>query len=67
MLSRPLERSSMAQTVKEYLANADECLRLVKIVPSEEQRKALLRMAETWQRLAREREAQLKKAGISDS
>jgi len=56
----------MAQTLKEYLANADECLRLAKTIPTEEQRDALVRMAETWLRLAREREALLKKTGSSD-
>ena len=51
----------MARTVREYLANAEECLRLLKTMQSDEDLKALLHMAETWQSLALERQAKLAK------
>ena len=51
----------MARTTAEYLANAEECLRLAKEVRSEAQRDTLLRMAATWEKLAKERQAMLTK------
>lgn len=57
----------MAKTVAEYLANADECVKLAKFVQTKEQRDALLRMAATWQKLATKRQETLAKRGGGES
>lgn len=49
----------MAKTVAEYLANADECMKLAKTVQKQEHKDALLRMAATWERLAKRRQEML--------
>jgi hypothetical protein len=51
--------------ISEYRQHADECRGLAALMPSGEQRDQLLEMAETWDRLARERERSLSQSEIS--
>lgn len=43
--------------VEEYRAHAAECLAMARRAGNEEQRVQLLKMAETWETLAKQREA----------
>jgi hypothetical protein len=47
------------KTAAEYRQHANECRGLAKQMPSSELREQLLAMAETWERLAEDREAGL--------
>jgi hypothetical protein len=47
----------------EYLKHAKDCRRLAKQMESGEQRDQLIKMAETWEVLARERERTLRNRG----
>jgi hypothetical protein len=47
----------------EYLQHAKDCRRLAKQMESGEQREQLLKMAETWEVLATERERTLRNSG----
>ncbi len=49
--------------ISEYRQHAQECRALAAIMPSGEQRDQLLGMADTWDRLAREREDALGPSG----
>jgi hypothetical protein len=48
------------KTVQEYREYAQECRKLAKAVTESVVREQLLRMAETWERLAEDREATLR-------
>ena len=50
------------KTVQEYLGHAEECQRLAKRARTADARKTILKMAETWERLARARKKQLKRS-----
>ena len=47
------------KTVSEYREHAEECRRLAQSIANAEHKAALESMAETWESLAREREARL--------
>ena len=46
------------QTSSQYRAFADDCVRLAQRAKTEEERKILLEMAETWKQLAEEADRQ---------
>jgi hypothetical protein len=56
---RMLFRADALKTVAEYREHAEQCRKLAESVISEEHKAALKSMAETWESLAREREARL--------
>ncbi len=47
------------KAVSEYRQHAAECRKLAKAMPEGDARQQLLKMAETWERLARDRESRL--------
>jgi hypothetical protein len=51
---------STVRQVKEYQRNAAECDALARNAPSEAQREQILKIAETWRKLAADRERQLR-------
>ncbi len=50
----------------EYIQHAKDCRRLAKQMENGEQRDQLIKMAETWEVLARERERTLRNRGEQD-
>jgi hypothetical protein len=46
----------MSEKAQEYRKHAEECMRLARQVDREEHRKMVLQMAQTWLKLAEERE-----------
>jgi hypothetical protein len=45
--------------VAEYRTNADECRKLAKLMPKPDDRETLERMAQTWEKLAKDHERDL--------
>jgi hypothetical protein len=48
------------KAIQDYLRHAQECEQLAKTAISDEQRQMILKMAETWRLLARQRERHLR-------
>ena len=44
-------------TVAEYQLNAEECRKLARLMPKPEDKQALERMAQVWEKLAKQRES----------